>query len=77
MQSTGVGFQHPSWAAMFYNSGIWAPALVSVVLICLTATWLSLGRSINEPPTMKETIPFISNTYQYMVHQASFMRRVL
>jgi hypothetical protein len=55
-------------------------SLLLVVVLCLTLAIMILRWSTNggskEPPSLKGTIPIISNTYQYMTDMQLFLQRV-
>jgi hypothetical protein len=50
-------------------------AVALTVLTLLAVLRFTRGPSGREPPRLKETIPFVSNTYQYLTDMGGFMDR--
>jgi hypothetical protein len=48
-----------------------------VVLLPALLLWFrSWSQDTKEPPSLRDVLPFLTNTYQYMTNQTKFIERV-
>ncbi len=72
---TGMKFNVAGAAAREYGqANPMASSLVIAVIVAVVARILWRSRS-NGPPMLPETIPYVSNTYQYMTDMRTFLSR--
>jgi hypothetical protein len=51
----------------------WAASGFTLLIVASIASWLTS----NEPPGLWDTIPFVSNTLQFLTNNELFMKRVM
>jgi type II secretory pathway component PulM len=71
MSSTDAKSLAAHWLLQPRNAGLSAV----VVMLLSVATYRVLLEKPNHVPALRDVIPFVSNTYQYMTDMKSFLRR--
>ncbi|KAK2039828.1 hypothetical protein LZ31DRAFT_587526 [Colletotrichum somersetense] len=74
-----LGLRQIAWLEpqrLFESRFLWSAIALLVVVTLVSGSRLPLAAApAKQPPPLGETVPFVSNAYQYLTHMKAFLRR--